>query len=84
MALHEEEWISTPQGGHQIFLPKLQGNRADPVHCPFSSLQGQLSTCGLVQYLGTPEQEDSVLVKVLKRQGAIPFAKTNVPQSLFK
>ncbi|KAI6063989.1 Vitamin D3 hydroxylase-associated protein-like protein [Aix galericulata] len=45
--------------------------------------KGQLSTCGLVQYLGTPEQEDSVLVKVLKRQGAIPFAKTNVPQSLF-
>ncbi|NXI72885.1 VDHAP protein, partial [Anseranas semipalmata] len=45
--------------------------------------KGQLSTCGLVQYLDTAEQEDSVLVKVLKRQGAIPFAKTNVPQSLF-
>ncbi|NXC46874.1 FAAH1 hydrolase, partial [Penelope pileata] len=45
--------------------------------------QGHLSTCGLVQFLGTPEQEDSVLVKVLKKQGAIPFAKTNVPQSLF-
>uniref|UniRef100_A0A803XQV0 Fatty-acid amide hydrolase 1 n=1 Tax=Meleagris gallopavo TaxID=9103 RepID=A0A803XQV0_MELGA len=45
--------------------------------------EGHLSTCGLVKFLGTPEQEDSVLVKVLKRQGAIPFAKTNVPQSLF-
>ncbi|NXK55161.1 VDHAP protein, partial [Chauna torquata] len=45
--------------------------------------KGQMSTCGLVQCLGTPEQEDSVLVKVLKRQGAVPFAKTNVPQSLF-
>ncbi|OXB68545.1 hypothetical protein ASZ78_000482 [Callipepla squamata] len=45
--------------------------------------KGHLSTCGLVKFLGTPEQEDSVLVKVLKRQGAIPFAKTNVPQSLF-
>ncbi|XP_074689318.1 vitamin D3 hydroxylase-associated protein-like isoform X1 [Strix aluco] len=45
--------------------------------------QGHLSTCGLVQCLGTVVQEDSVLVKVLKRQGAIPFAMTNVPQSLF-
>ncbi|NXN55275.1 FAAH1 hydrolase, partial [Rynchops niger] len=45
--------------------------------------KGQLSTCGLVQCLGTVVQEDSVLVKVLKRQGAIPFAMTNVPQSLF-
>ncbi|KFQ03568.1 Fatty-acid amide hydrolase 1, partial [Leptosomus discolor] len=47
------------------------------------SLQGHLSTCGLVQCLGTVVQEDSILVKVLKRQGAIPFAMTNVPQSLF-
>ncbi|NWH50773.1 FAAH1 hydrolase, partial [Fregata magnificens] len=45
--------------------------------------KGHLSTCGLVQRLGTLVQEDSVLVKVLKRQGAIPFAMTNVPQSLF-
>ncbi|NXK06372.1 VDHAP protein, partial [Herpetotheres cachinnans] len=45
--------------------------------------KGHLSTCGLVQCLGTPVQEDSILVKVLKRQGAIPFAMTNVPQSLF-
>uniref|UniRef100_A0A669PDM4 Fatty-acid amide hydrolase 1 n=1 Tax=Phasianus colchicus TaxID=9054 RepID=A0A669PDM4_PHACC len=45
--------------------------------------EGHLSTCGLVKFLGIPEKEDSVLVKVLKKQGAIPFAKTNVPQSLF-
>ncbi|KFW91152.1 Fatty-acid amide hydrolase 1, partial [Phalacrocorax carbo] len=45
--------------------------------------KGHLSTCGLVQRLGTPVQEDSILVKVLKRQGAILFAMTNVPQSLF-
>ncbi|NXG97843.1 FAAH1 hydrolase, partial [Loxia leucoptera] len=45
--------------------------------------KGQLATCGLVQCLGTLMEEDSVLVKVLKRQGAIPFAMTNVPQSLF-
>ncbi|NWX15113.1 FAAH1 hydrolase, partial [Aegotheles bennettii] len=45
--------------------------------------KGHLMTCGLVQCLGTLAQEDSVLVKVLKRQGAIPFAMTNVSQSLF-
>ncbi|NWQ60277.1 FAAH1 hydrolase, partial [Neopipo cinnamomea] len=45
--------------------------------------KGHLSTCGLVRYLDTLMKEDSVLVKVLKRQGAIPFAMTNVPQSLF-
>ncbi|KAM6305331.1 vitamin D3 hydroxylase-associated protein-like [Aegotheles albertisi] len=45
--------------------------------------KGHLLTCGLVQCLGTLAQEDSVLVKVLKRQGAIPFAMTNVSQSLF-
>ncbi|NXE09569.1 FAAH1 hydrolase, partial [Lophotis ruficrista] len=45
--------------------------------------KGHLSTCGLVQCLGARVQEDSVLVKVLKIQGAIPFAMTNVPQSLF-
>ncbi|KAM7046995.1 vitamin D3 hydroxylase-associated protein-like isoform 2-T2 [Acridotheres tristis] len=45
--------------------------------------KGHLATCGLVQCLDTVMEEDSVLVKVLKRQGAIPFAMTNVPQSLF-
>ncbi|NWI60532.1 FAAH1 hydrolase, partial [Calyptomena viridis] len=47
------------------------------------SHKGHLSTCGLVQCLDTRMKEDSVLVKVLKRQGAIPFAMTNVSQSLF-
>uniref|UniRef100_F7CQK7 Fatty-acid amide hydrolase 1 n=1 Tax=Xenopus tropicalis TaxID=8364 RepID=F7CQK7_XENTR len=44
--------------------------------------QGHPSTCGLVQYLDELEEEDSVIVKVLKKQGAIIFAKTNVPQTL--
>ncbi|XP_026507706.1 vitamin D3 hydroxylase-associated protein-like [Terrapene carolina triunguis] len=44
--------------------------------------EGHVSTCGLGQYLGYPEQEDSVLVKVLKKQGAIPFVKTNISQCL--
>ncbi|XP_060089290.1 vitamin D3 hydroxylase-associated protein-like [Heteronotia binoei] len=41
-----------------------------------------LSTCGFIASLGILEEEDSVLVKVLKRQGANPFVITNVPQSL--
>ncbi|XP_073450047.1 LOW QUALITY PROTEIN: vitamin D3 hydroxylase-associated protein-like [Aquarana catesbeiana] len=44
--------------------------------------QGHPYTCGLAQYLDVLEEEDSVIVKVLKKQGAIVFAKTNVPQSL--
>lgn len=69
---------------HQMILPKEQGNCIDCASCHFSSLQGHLATCGLVQCLGTLMEEDSVVVKVLKRQGAIPFAMTNVPQSLFR
>ncbi|XP_072853687.2 vitamin D3 hydroxylase-associated protein isoform X1 [Pogona vitticeps] len=44
--------------------------------------KGHISTCGLVQFLSTVEADDSVIVKVLKKQGAIPFVKTNVPQSM--
>uniref|UniRef100_A0ABM5G7Q7 Vitamin D3 hydroxylase-associated protein-like isoform X1 n=1 Tax=Pogona vitticeps TaxID=103695 RepID=A0ABM5G7Q7_9SAUR len=44
--------------------------------------KGHISTCGLVQFLSTMEADDSVIVKVLKKQGAIPFVKTNVPQSM--
>ncbi|XP_069835463.1 vitamin D3 hydroxylase-associated protein-like isoform X2 [Dendropsophus ebraccatus] len=44
--------------------------------------QGHPSTCGLVQYLDVLEEEDSVIVNVLKKQGAIVFTKTNVPQTV--
>ncbi|CAJ1060400.1 LOW QUALITY PROTEIN: fatty-acid amide hydrolase 1 [Xyrichtys novacula] len=40
------------------------------------------NTCGVVSNLEQPAETNSVLVEVLKRQGAIPFVKTNVPQSL--
>nr|XP_033772509.1 vitamin D3 hydroxylase-associated protein-like [Geotrypetes seraphini] len=45
--------------------------------------KGHNSSCGLAYFLGTLAQEDSVVVQVLKKQGAIPFVKTNVPQSMF-
>uniref|UniRef100_A0A8C5FFW1 Amidase domain-containing protein n=1 Tax=Gadus morhua TaxID=8049 RepID=A0A8C5FFW1_GADMO len=44
--------------------------------------KGYDSTCGLLCRLNQPALEDSVIVEVLRRQGAIPFVKTNVPQSL--
>ncbi|XP_043554921.1 fatty-acid amide hydrolase 1 isoform X4 [Chiloscyllium plagiosum] len=44
--------------------------------------KGHDSTCGLRKFFHQPATKDSVLVQVLKKQGAIPFVKTNVPQSL--
>lgn len=46
--------------------------------------QGHDSILGFVKNIDKPVAEDSVLVQVLKRQGAIPFVKTNVPQSLIR
>lgn len=42
------------------------------------------TSCGVISNLEKPAQEDSVLVKVLKEQGAIPFVRTNLPQALLK
>ncbi|KAM9129814.1 fatty-acid amide hydrolase 1-like isoform 1-T1 [Pangshura tecta] len=44
--------------------------------------KGHDSTLGLVKRLNQPAAEDCVVVQVLKRRGALPFVKTNVPQSL--
>ncbi|XP_056408851.1 vitamin D3 hydroxylase-associated protein-like [Hyla sarda] len=46
--------------------------------------KGHDSTLGLVKNLERPASEDCVIVRVLKKQGAVPFVKTNVPQSLLK
>ncbi|XP_076871340.1 fatty-acid amide hydrolase 1 isoform X2 [Brachyhypopomus gauderio] len=44
--------------------------------------KGHDSSCGVLCKLDDPALMDSVVVTVLKRQGAIPFIKTNVPQGL--
>ncbi|XP_048351750.1 vitamin D3 hydroxylase-associated protein-like [Sphaerodactylus townsendi] len=44
--------------------------------------KGHPNTMGLVKYLDCPEPEDSVIVKVLKKQGAIPFVRTNTSQGI--
>ncbi|XP_062961816.1 vitamin D3 hydroxylase-associated protein-like [Cynocephalus volans] len=49
----------------------------DPFDCT-----GHDSTCGLAQFLEKPATKDGVIVKVFKAQGAIPFVKTNIPQTL--
>ncbi|XP_030061450.1 vitamin D3 hydroxylase-associated protein [Microcaecilia unicolor] len=43
--------------------------------------KGYSSPCGLAFFLNVLESQDSVIVQVLKKQGAIPFVKTNVSQS---
>ncbi|XP_051567353.1 vitamin D3 hydroxylase-associated protein-like isoform X2 [Myxocyprinus asiaticus] len=44
--------------------------------------KGHDSSCGVLSKLDQPAVMDSVVVAVLKRQGAVPFVKTNVPQGL--
>ncbi|KAG7326171.1 hypothetical protein KOW79_009572 [Hemibagrus wyckioides] len=44
--------------------------------------KGYDSTCGVLTKLNDPAIKDSVVVSVLKKQGAIPFIKTNIPQGL--
>ncbi|KAM5266407.1 fatty-acid amide hydrolase 1 isoform 1-T5 [Hipposideros larvatus] len=46
------------------------------------SYKGQNSTLGLSLNEGLPAECDSVVVQVLKLQGAVPFVHTNVPQSM--
>ncbi|KFP48256.1 Vitamin D3 hydroxylase-associated protein, partial [Cathartes aura] len=49
----------------------------DHINC-----KGHVSSGGMVKFLGQVKEEDSVIVQVLKSQGAIPFVKTNIPQTM--
>lgn len=62
-----------------LLLPRALGAGAQ-----VASLQGHDSTCGLVQFLEKPAAKDGVIVKVLKAQGAVPFVKTSIPQTLLR
>ncbi|NWQ60292.1 VDHAP protein, partial [Neopipo cinnamomea] len=44
--------------------------------------KGHISFGGMVKFLGQVKEEDSVIVQVLKHQGAVPFVKTNIPQTM--
>ncbi|XP_064606675.1 fatty-acid amide hydrolase 1-like [Liolophura sinensis] len=50
-------------------------------HIPIKGYDTTIGGC--TSTLGKPYPDDSVIIKVLKKQGAIPFVFTNVPQTLF-
>ena len=41
-----------------------------------------LTDLGYVSWIGTYATRDAVLVHILKELGAVPFVKTNIPQTL--
>jgi len=46
-------------------------------------IKGYESTYGCSRQIGNVATEDAVLVKILKEAGAIPFVRTNVPQTMY-
>ncbi|KAM4022197.1 fatty-acid amide hydrolase 1-like [Anomaloglossus baeobatrachus] len=44
--------------------------------------KGHDTTLGLIKNLKRPAAEDCIIAQVLKKQGAVPFVKTNIPQSM--
>ncbi len=46
--------------------------------------QGRDSTIGCACYIDDICESDAVLINVLKKHGAVPFVRTNVPQALFR
>jgi amidase len=65
-----------------------EGKTAGPLHgLPISfkdqfNLRGVDSTIGYVSYAEKPATDDSTLVKLLVKAGAIPYVKSNVPATL--
>lgn len=47
------------------------------------SVEGTDSTIGFGKNIHKPQYETCMLVRMLMDLGAVPFCKTNVPQSLF-
>ncbi|THV54386.1 hypothetical protein BGAL_0028g00420 [Botrytis galanthina] len=52
------------------------------VSCSFCVHQGLETSMGYVSWLGKYEDDDSILVKLLLKAGAVFYMKTSVPQSL--
>ncbi|SPO29188.1 related to AMD2 - acetamidase [Ustilago trichophora] len=67
---------------------KSTGNVRGPLHgLPISvkdqfQIKGSDATIGYVSYSNKPSTSDSVLVGLLKKAGAVPFVKTNLPQTI--
>lgn len=45
-------------------------------------LKGYDCTGGMCIYMDQPVEDDSPFIKVLKKQGAVPFVRTNIPQTM--
>ena len=47
-------------------------------------VKGMDSTLGLVKFLDKPAEVSAVIIQTLINQGAVPFCKTNVCQTLIR
>ncbi|XP_052246735.1 fatty-acid amide hydrolase 1-like isoform X4 [Dreissena polymorpha] len=71
-----------------VDLDKVPPNKRGPLHgIPISVkenyyIKGYDSTGGLSNFLFKPRSEDGHMITVLKELGAIPFVRTNIPQSM--
>lgn len=67
---------------------KSTGRVRGPLHgLPMSvkdqfQIKGSDSTIGYISYANKPSTSDSVLVEAIKKAGAVPFVKTNLPQTI--
>ncbi|EST07179.1 Amidase [Kalmanozyma brasiliensis GHG001] len=67
---------------------KSTGKVRGPLHgLPMSvkdqfQIKGSDATIGYISYANKPSTADSVLVEVIKKAGAVPFVKTNLPQTI--
>ncbi|XP_039175805.1 fatty-acid amide hydrolase 1-like isoform X2 [Crotalus tigris] len=73
----ESQLLRMNSEGEKGLLYGVPVSIKDSINC-----KGSDTTLGFVKRLFQPAAEDAVIVQVLKHQGAIPFVKTNVPQSL--
>ncbi|KAK4023136.1 vitamin D3 hydroxylase-associated protein [Daphnia magna] len=79
--LEAEEWAK------ELDAEAAHSGKKGPLHgLPFSvkdnvGLIGYDSTVGISQFINQPAIEDAAMVIALKKLGAIPFCKTNVPQT---
>ncbi|KAM6455745.1 fatty-acid amide hydrolase 1-like [Liasis olivaceus] len=77
IAENESQLLHRNSGEGKGLLYGIPVSIKDSINC-----KGCDSTLGMTKHLFQPAAEDAVVVQVLKHQGAIPFVKTNVPQSL--
>ncbi|XP_032074829.1 fatty-acid amide hydrolase 1-like isoform X2 [Thamnophis elegans] len=77
LAENESQLLHMNSEGEKGLLYGVPVSIKESINC-----KGYDTTLGFAKHLFQPAAEDAVVVQVLKHQGAIPFVKTNVPQSL--